>query len=114
MTMTMGELFDPAPAQWGLRGDPYAWAAVREHLALTPVPAHDHEVQDLLFQAFLMEVGVDLRTAGDDHVYREEFAHGGMSGGHIHLPTWRERLVPLLVDRAQTRRGQGPRDARPS
>ena len=99
----MDELFDPAPDQWGFRGDPHAWAVLREHLAMTPVPAEGHEVEDLLIEAFLTVVGVDLRTTRDERVYREGFAHGGMSGGYVHLPTWRERLVPLLVSRAQTR-----------
>ncbi|MFJ9825237.1 hypothetical protein ACIRSU_12810 [Streptomyces sp. NPDC101160] len=33
--------------------------------------------------------------------------HGGMSGGMVHLDTWRHRLLPLLVERAGR-----PRDPR--
>lgn len=38
----------------------------------------------------------------DELVYRREFAAGGMSSGQVHLTTWRDRLVPLLVHRAGT------------
>jgi hypothetical protein len=50
-------------------------------------------------EGFLAVVGVDLRATGDEHVYRREFAHGGMSSGLVHLPAWRTRLIPLLVSR---------------
>jgi hypothetical protein len=97
----MGELFEVQPERWGLRGDPYVWRALQERLRGTPVPAEASEVEGLLLDAFRVVVGVDLRTAREEHVYREEFAHGGMSSGSVHLPTWRERLVPLLVQRAR-------------
>jgi hypothetical protein len=34
-------------------------------------------------------------------MYREQFAHGGMSGGLISIETWRDQLIPLLTDRAR-------------
>ncbi len=80
------------------------WSALREHLAATPVPPTAQEVEDLLLEAFLTVVRVDLRTATDEQVYRREFAHGGMSSGHVHLPTWREKLIPLLVNQPRTHR----------
>ena len=78
------------------------WGALRERLTRTPVPAAAREVEELLANAFLAVVGIDLRTARDDSVHRQEFAHGGMSSGYVHLPTWRDLLVPLLVQRAQS------------
>ncbi|WP_187344132.1 hypothetical protein [Streptomyces sp. 3211.6] len=50
---------------------------------------------------------VDLYGDPAPHVYRERYAHGGMSGGMVHLDTWRQRLLPLLVERAGR-----PRDPR--
>ena len=98
---TMGGLFDDEPGQWGLRGDPHAWAALRDRLALVPVPADEHGVEDLLQDAFRAVVGIDLKATGEEMVYREEFAHGGMSSGHVSLSTWRDRLIPLLTHRAR-------------
>ncbi|MDQ1291556.1 MAG: hypothetical protein QG615_1364, partial [Nitrospirota bacterium] len=39
--------------------------------------------------------------SGDSGVYREEFAHGGMSSGFVCLEVWRDRLIPLLVSRGR-------------
>lgn len=99
--MTMAELFEEQPEHWGLRGDPYAWEAIRQHLVDVPLPDDDAELEDLLFAAFASVVGVDLRMEPAENVYRDEFAHGGMSSGQICLPVWRDRLIPLLVSRAR-------------
>ncbi|MEO3781887.1 hypothetical protein ABGB12_01045 [Actinocorallia sp. B10E7] len=102
--MTVDELFDSPPPQWGTRGDPHAWKALRRHLAGVSVPAEAGELEKLLVEGFLAVVGADLRVADDEYVYRQEFAHGGMSSGQVHLPTWRARLIPLLVSRGAPNR----------
>lgn len=99
--MTMDQLFDEEPEQWELRGDPYVWAALRERLAGLPLPADDTTLEETLLTVFTSVVGVDLRTELADRVYREEFAHGGMSSGPVHLPTWWDSLIPLLVGRGR-------------
>ncbi|MGW5339183.1 hypothetical protein ACWEQD_12260 [Rhodococcus pyridinivorans] len=99
--MTMDQLFEKEPEHWGLRGDPYVWAAIREHLAGLPLPDDDATLEESLLGAFTSVVGADLRTEPADSVYREEFAHGGMSSGHVCLPIWRDRLIPLLVSRGR-------------
>ncbi|WP_255029336.1 hypothetical protein [Rhodococcus sp. GA1] len=98
----MDELFDEPPAQWGLRGDPYVWEAIREKLAGRPLPDDAAALEEALVTAFTSVMGVDVRTESADRVYREEFAHGGMSSGHVSLPTWRDHLIPLLVSRGRT------------
>ncbi|MFI1654899.1 hypothetical protein ACH4ZU_08225 [Streptomyces sp. NPDC020472] len=50
---------------------------------------------------------VDLLGEPAPHVYRERYAHGGVSGGMVHLDTWRQRLLPLPAERAGR-----PRDPR--
>lgn len=99
---TLGDLFKVEPEQWGLRGDPWVCAAMRDRLSNEPLPTDLDDVRQRLLDTFREVVGVDLtdRQVTEEHVYREEFAHGGMSSGGISLPTWRERLVPLLVDTA--------------
>ena len=32
------DLFDPEPEQWGLRGDPWVWRALRDHLGEAYLP----------------------------------------------------------------------------
>jgi hypothetical protein len=100
----MGDLFDPEPQAWGLRGDPYLWRALREHLLETDVPRSDEAAAGLLRAAFRELTDVDLASATAPSVYLERHAHGGMSSGMIHLDTWRQRLLPLLAERAATSR----------
>lgn len=97
---TVDDLFEREPHQWGLRGDPAVWASMREHLQGVQMPQHASALQSLLEKTFHEVVGVDLRNFTDDSVYREEFDRGGMSGGGVDLPTWRDRLIPILVDRS--------------
>ena len=94
------DLFDPQPSVWGLRGDPWVWIAMSEHLTGTYLPPSLAEVEAMLYAAFNRIVGVDLATDIEPAVYREEFAHGGTSSGQVHLDTWRAELIPLLVERA--------------
>jgi hypothetical protein len=103
--MNLAELFDPEPARWGLRGDPHVWRALRCHVDGRDVPASADEVIDLLYAAFREVTGVDLAADGAPSAYREQFAHGGMSSGMISLDTWRDRLMPLLAERARAALG---------
>ena len=98
----VADLFDPEPEQWGLRGDPYVWQALRDHLGESYLPPSLGEVEAMLYTAFDRLVAVDLATETSTSVYREQFAHGGMSSGQVHLETWRAVLLPLLIDRAGT------------
>ena len=98
-------LFDPEPQTWGLRGDPCLWQALRTHLAGQHIPASADELTSLLHTAFRELAGTDLATDAATAVYREQYARGGMSSGMISLDTWRQRLMPLLTERARTRLG---------
>ena len=98
----MADLFDPEPETWGLRGDPYLWRALRDHLSETGMPASAEAVVSLL-QAALGEVaGLDLASDTASSVYRAQYARGGMSSGMISLDAWRQQLMPILVARAST------------
>jgi len=99
----MAELFDPEPQTWGLRGDPYLWRALCEHLRETDIPEDADATASLLHTAFREVTDVDLASATAPSVYLEQHGHGGMSSGMIHLDTWRQRLLPLLTERAVTR-----------
>jgi hypothetical protein len=96
----MSALFDPEPAAWGLRGDPWLWRELREHLAQTDIPPSVAEVARLLHAAFRELAGTSLADDPASAVYRERYAHGGMSSGMISLVTWRDKLIPLLIERA--------------
>jgi hypothetical protein len=101
--MKMSALFDTEPRTWGLRGDPYLWHDLRAHLAGRDVPASAGELTDLLYEAFRELVGTDLASDPATSVHRDQYAHGGMSSGMICLDAWRQRLMPMLAERARTR-----------
>jgi hypothetical protein len=108
VTAKMSVLFEPEPRQWGLRGDPYLWRHMRRCLADQDLPPSTEQVTSLLYRTFGELADVDLaRTDLDkepgDSVRREQYDHGGMSGGYISLITWRDRLMPLLTERAEDR-----------
>jgi hypothetical protein len=96
-------LFDPEPQTWGLRGDPYLWRALRAHLAGQDIPASPGDLVGILHEAFRELVGTDLASDPATSVYRGQYAHGGMSSGMISLDTWRQRLMPMLAERARAR-----------
>jgi hypothetical protein len=98
--LKVGDLFETEPATWGLRGDPHVWRALRQHLSGRNLPTSTKQLVDLLNAAFEELVGVDLRSDAAPSVYREQFAHGGMSSGMVSLDMWREQLMPTLMQRA--------------
>lgn len=98
----MSDLFDPEPVRWGLRGDPWVWRAMREQLVTLALPPSVGEVERLLKATFDRVVACDLAAESAPWVYREEFAHGGLSSGSVHLETWRAELLPTLIDRARS------------
>jgi hypothetical protein len=98
--LKVSALLDPEPRRWGLRGDPHVWAALRLQLADEDMPGTVDDVMRLVHGAFGELAGVDLASDHEEMVYREQYAHGGMSSGWISLATWRETLMPLIAERA--------------
>lgn len=99
---TMNHLFAPEPAQWGLRGDAYLWSELRTRGRKVPVPPELGDVRvllELMISDVLEQSWDGLR--GQEHVFHPSLAHGGMSSGHVHIATWRHRLIPLLLARAK-------------
>jgi hypothetical protein len=96
---TIADLFEPEPATWGLRGDPYVWRAMCRMLAKRVMPTSEQELAAVLHSAFRWLTGADVDDETTDRIYREELARGGMSSGQVDLVVWRTVLMPLLVER---------------
>ncbi|MBE7532742.1 MAG: hypothetical protein HS099_23810 [Ardenticatenaceae bacterium] len=94
---TIADLFVEEPMQWGVRGDPHLWRAMRNYFTAVPLPTHLAELEEKIAQAFLVLSGQPLSTP--EMFYVARFAHGGMSSGYISPSFWRERALPLLRDR---------------
>lgn len=106
--MKVSALFEPEPRRWGLRGDPHLWDALRLRLAEEDMPGTVADVMGLVRAAFAELTGTDLASDHEERVYREQYAHGGMSSGWIDLSTWRERFIPLIAERAAAALAAGP------
>ncbi len=101
MTGTLADAFDELPHQWGVRGDPHVWRAMRARLTDVPTPEDADAVRAAYVAAFNAVVGGDLDTETERYLHREELDHGGMSGGMVDLQWWRTTGVPLLVEQAR-------------
>lgn len=95
--VTIADLFEPAPAQWGLRGDPYLWAEFRLYFATSNLPQDVALLKKQLEDAFVYLTGKSIDHAQNFHL--EQFAHGGMSSGGICPEFWRESAILLLMRR---------------
>ncbi|WP_394552534.1 O-acetyl-ADP-ribose deacetylase [Agromyces sp. MMS24-JH15] len=96
---TVGSLFDRDVAQWGLRGDPYVWRALRARFADTPLPTDWFSLRSLLTRAVEEVIGTPLTSAADA-VYLPEFDPGhGMSAGAVSPAWWAQTGIPILLDR---------------
>lgn len=99
---TMSDLFFPKPARWGLRGDPVLWRELLLRGQKVALPETLHEVETLLENLIGEVLERDWpQIREQEHVHHPSLDRGGMSGGHIHVATWRERLIPLLLARAK-------------
>lgn len=111
----VADLFEPEPATWGLRGDPYLWRSMRTMLAKQVLPTAERDLVEILRSSFRWLTGNDLQDTSTDRIYREELARGGMTSGQVDLEVWRNVLVPMLVERWRIVAQAGPpaRSARP-
>jgi molybdenum cofactor cytidylyltransferase len=91
------ELFTPVPNRWGLRGDPSLWEALRQSLRATPMPISERKLRKLLEHQIERLCGRPLATI--DQLSVAEFDRGGMSGGIVCGPYWRDTALPLLHER---------------
>lgn len=100
----LDDAFDVIHRQWGLRGDPHVWAAIRARLADTVTPDDPAAVRELFVDAVQAVAEVDIDEIDERTVYRAHLNHGGMSGGTVDIEWWRTKGLPLLVARATARR----------
>jgi hypothetical protein len=101
--VTLDELFERQPWQWGLRGDPHVWDAMRERLRGRPIPDTVFDVRHTLEQTFTEVTGIELSSTVDykDHVALEQFRTGsGISDGLVSPHFWAHTGIPILIDRA--------------
>ncbi|RYC70062.1 YpsA SLOG family protein [Spirosoma sordidisoli] len=90
-------LFRKEPAQWGLRGDPYLWAELRQAGETLMLPESTDALKELLRLLIHNLTGLELKPGQEQQVSRYKF--GGMSSGVVSANFWLEEAIPLLRHR---------------
>lgn len=97
------DVFRSAPDQWGLRGDPVVWDLLATSMRRQQSPQNVREGMEALYQALVDLTGVDLRSTHlAEQVHNPAWERGGMSSGHMHCWTWRDRVMPFLRHKLET------------
>ena len=91
------DIFRDPPPGWGLRGDPHLWIEMRAALGEAPIPDHRDDGLAMLTTTWEALTGFPLTTTSTPQLKRLD--HGGLSGGLISPPFWRDVAFPLLLDR---------------
>lgn len=101
----LAELFDPAPASWGLRGDPGLWARMSQGFSDQPMPNSETVLRAMVAAAFRRHAG--RPWDGDDPVPVADLAGrgGGLSNGLVAPRWWRETGVAILAERWRAQAG---------
>lgn len=95
----VADLFDPAPSQWGLRGDLFLWLEMRRSLCHVGMPETPETLSDIIHAAHAAATGARLLAEGETWV--PHLARGGMSSGIVSGEFWCRRWIPLLQKRHQ-------------
>lgn len=96
----VSDLFDPAPTQWGSRGDLFLWLEMRQALCQVSIPEDKDELANIISAAFQSLTGKSLinRVGGNDF-YVERFSRGGGSSGYVASLFWLNEFIPQLQQR---------------
>jgi hypothetical protein len=91
---TLASLFEEAPRQWGLRGDPHLWREMQAILGSSAYPSTEEQLAMLLEQTYQQLTATPLTHT--DPIFVERYSHGGMSGGYVSPQFWVQTAIPLL------------------
>ena len=96
MKKDLSVIFEDEPKKWGLRGDPFLWAELREESAGKEFPFDEDAIVEMVCRKFESVSGVPLTY--DARPYVEKYAHGGMSSGHLSGLFWMGRGMAKLFE----------------
>ena len=94
-TRYLSEMFDVRPPHWGLRGDPYLWADMKQDFSSVPFPYEPARLVSDIKRLFREKTGEELTNDACPRV--EKYAHGGMSSGMVSGHFWLNTAIPLLL-----------------
>lgn len=91
---SVADLFDPAPEQWGLRGDLFLWVELRQALCHVPVPEKKGALEQVIRCAYEALVVQPMDSSAE--VYVPRLARGGMSSGMVSSEFWSRSFIPTI------------------
>jgi hypothetical protein len=92
-------LFERPLTQWGLRGDPHLWRAMRAALAGHPLPSGFWDVRSTVEREFERITGQRLTDTTEPLRVGEFVTGSGMSDGFVLPAFWSKTAIPILIDR---------------
>ena len=92
-------IFQPPPAQWGLRGDPYLWQELAQYFAGQSLPDSQPAFEAAIIEAVWQLTGNRLDEC-EQWFYVARYNHqNGLSAGGVSCVFWRQTALPLLWQR---------------
>ena len=93
------QLFEEQPQQWGLRGDPFLWEKLKDHLKTQNEEFNTLQFEECISNYIECFVNENGQKVNDDIVFVESFPAEGMSGGRISLQWWNDKGIPFLLQK---------------
>ena len=93
-------IFEPEPARWGFRGDPWFWRHLKKRFGGIDLPLDPQRLEGLIRKEHERLSGEILREGSMARV--RQFEHGGMTSGGISGTFWVDVGIPLLRERLET------------
>ncbi|WP_140938741.1 hypothetical protein [Sphingobacterium lumbrici] len=95
--ITIANIFEIEPFQWGLRGDPLLWKEMKERIVSFINIKTTDDLEKVLHNLFVELTNSKLEKSTDIFVRR--YDEGGMSSGYVSCDFWLERGFPILIER---------------
>ena len=93
----VSDIFREEPKQWGLRGDPYFWKDIVSEFAFDDISMTEEALSEKIHLLFKQKTQQELTA--DTTCYVKEYAHGGMSSGHVCGEWIVNKCIPMLQQR---------------
>lgn len=97
MKITVSQIFKTRPEKWGLRGDIYLWDDFENYFSNITIPCLPEDFLDKFYIMF--EKLTCHSISSSENIFVELYDHGGMSGGDVCPEFWRNKAIPMLIER---------------
>ena len=95
--LSVADLFEHKPQNWGLRGDPYLWEDMKQSFSSIMLPVSTEVFIEKFRDEFEKITGMPLTQ--DCRPLVPEYSDGGMSAGQVRGRFWLDVALPLLLER---------------